>query len=680
MTTRLIKSKNGRHTHKLPLGQSTDHAAALVQSGYACHQANQTGQAETYYTQALALDPANARALYLRGTLFFQTRRADAAVADLSAATRHAPGNPAGFFAFGTVLKELGRLDEAVIQLREAIRLKPDYPDALNNLGLALRGQGQRDEAIALYTQALHLRPGDPNVLNNLGLALQEQNKPDEAIARYRAALQIQPAHTEALNNLGTALQAQGKWDEAIEYYGRAVALSPSHYHAINNLGLCLLATGRLEEAATQFRKAYALNPAAGSAANNLGNALIELGKPAEALVWYQTAVANDPGYADAFNNLGSTLVELGRIDEAADAYEKAIELEPRRGLFYRMLADTGRLTPERPSFQRLQTLAGSLTLLPEADQMELHFALGTLHGNDPAKAFHHIATANTLRRWHIVYDERHMVSLMARIRETFSAGFFAGQSGHGLPSQLPIFVVGMPRSGTTLIEQILASHPAVFGAGELREMEWLEASLTPAGGTALFPDSVAAVPTEALRTLTASYLERMQAYAPSAAHVVDKMPHNFLRAGLIHWALPQAKIIHIRRDPVDTCLSCFSKSFTGSLPYTYDLGELGRFYRAYEGMMAHWRAVLPPGVMLEVRYEDVVAGLETEARRILAHCGLPWDDHCLAFHQTDRPVRTASAVQVRQPLYGSAVGRWHVFRDLARPLLDALAADIPAE
>jgi len=227
------------------------------------------------------------------------------------------------------------------------------------------------------------------------------------------------------------------------------------------------------------------------------------------------------------------------------------------------------------------------------------------------------------------------------------------------------------------LVEQILASHPMVFGAGELSELADIVARLGGAGRTfADFPENVRALSESDLRELGARYLERVGVLAPAAARITDKMPGNFRFAGLIHLILPHARIIHTRRDPVDTCLSCFSLLFSGDQPHTYDLGELGRYYRAYAALMEHWRSVLPPGVTLEVQYEEVVADFERQARRIVAHCGLEWDEACLEFHQTERPVRTASMVQVRQPVYKTSIGRWRPYKDRLAPLLAALAVE----
>jgi len=251
-------------------------------------------------------------------------------------------------------------------------------------------------------------------------------------------------------------------------------------------------------------------------------------------------------------------------------------------------------------------------------------------------------------------------------------------KAGAGDPSTVPIFVVGMPRSGTTLIEQVLASHARAFGAGELVDLDHVVAALRSTNGAqTAFPEVVTEMTSEALRQAGSRYVERISSAVPNMERIVDKMPMNFRFIGLIYFALPNAKIIHVRRDPVDTCFSCYSLLFTGTQSYAYHLAELGRYYRAYEGLMEHWRQVLPHGLMLEVHYENVVNDLEGEARRIIDYCDLPWDDACLRFHETRRAVQTASAAQVRQPVHRLSIGRWRPYRRMLQPLLEALDAQL---
>src|SRR5262249_48400962 len=269
----------------------------------------------------------------------------------------------------------------------------------------------------------------------------------------------------------------------------------------------------------------------------------------------------------------------------------------------------------------------------------DLQFALGKAYADldQHERSFRHLLAGNKLKRAQIIYDEAEAMGYMQRIRTVFDAALLRTKAGGGEPAATPLFIVGMPRSGTTLIEQIIASHPKAFGAGELSDLDNIVHSLASFNGGALrFPEVVVTMSDEQLRQVGARYVAAIRALAPTAVRVADKMPWNFHFPGLIHLALPNARVIHARRDPVATCLSCscFSILFTGNdNAYTYDLAELGRFYRAYESLMAHWRAVLPPGLMLEVQYEEVVDDLEKQARRIIAHCGLEWNDACLAFY-----------------------------------------------
>jgi Sulfotransferase family len=308
---------------------------------------------------------------------------------------------------------------------------------------------------------------------------------------------------------------------------------------------------------------------------------------------------------------------------------------------------------------------------------MELHFALGGAYEGlaQHDRAMDHWLRGNALKRRLIGYDEAAALGTFERIAAAFTPELMRRNAGGGDPSPLPIFIVGMPRSGTTLVEQVLASHPQVFGGGERRDLTSAMADVFGRDTEAAhFAERLAALTSEDFRRIGAAYLARVTPLAPAAQRITDKMPANFRFVGIIHLALPNARIIHIRRDPVDTCLSCFSKLFGGKQPYSYDLAELGRYYRAYERLMAHWREALPADAMLEVQYEELVSAFAPQARRIVAHCGLEWDEACLAFHRTERPVRTASAAQVRQPIYQNAVGRGRAYGSMLAPLLEALS------
>ncbi len=501
------------------------------------------------------------------------------------------------------------------------------------------------------------------------GLALHRQGRLSEAEQLYRAVAEPDANYPHAVYNLGLVKLQRGELDAAVPLLRQAVAANSELAEAHNALAVALGRLARYDEAVAHFEQAVAARPDFAEAHCNLATALQPFGRHQEALAHFERALAISPDFAEAHHGRAAVLTTLGDLAAARLALERAIELAPRKAEFYRSLAESKRFTADNPHLAAIEALARDAASLPASEQVFLHFALGKVYadlGRHDA-AFAHLLEGNALKRKEIVYDEAAVLERLVATQSLFTAEVISERRGLGDPSSVPVFVIGMPRSGTSLVEQILASHPQVHGAGELNDFEAAVATLAEMSGT---PADVGG---EELRRIGSRYLERLSAAAPAAARVTDKMPANFRYAGLIHLALPNARIIHTRRDPVDTCLSCFASLFGGDQPFAYDLAELGRYYRGYAGLMEHWRQVLPPEVMLEVRYEELVADFAPQARRIVAHCGLDWDDACLDFHNTRRPVRTASAVQVRQPIYRSSVGRAAPYRHRLRSLLDAL-------
>ncbi|WP_146002840.1 tetratricopeptide repeat-containing sulfotransferase family protein [Telmatospirillum siberiense] len=567
----------------------------------------------------------------------------------------------------GLMLHSLDRHGEAVEPLRNAIAWKPDYDAARFVLGRVLFALKRYREAEICWRTVIALDPSRATPYVSLGTALAKSERNGTAIPLFRRAIAIDPGNADGHYGLGNSLAAIGQNGEAVHHLAIAAELAPASDAVRNNLAIALQALGRFDEARRACRDAVALAPAGFETYSNLGSILQALDRTEEAETCYDRALTLAPGFAEAHYNRGVCLLESGRLGEASEAFAKAIELAPKRGVFHRMLAESFPVDANGPHFRRMEALARTIDELPDDDRMELHFALGKAY-EDTARhreAFHHLLAGNRLKRATFTYDEAEALESLRSLPGVFTAEWLAKEPENAISSRLPVFIVGMPRSGTTLVEQILASHPKAFGAGEVLDLERLTDDLCGPDFSDLSP--------RALHRLGAAYLDRLSPHARTAERIVDKLPGNFQRIGIIRKALPGARIIHVRRDPVDTCLSCFSKLFTDKQLFAYDLAELGRYWRAYDRLMSHWRRVLPPGVMLEVRYEDMVADMEGQARRLLAHCGLAWDARCLAFHRTDRVVRTASVTQVRQPLYRTAVGRWHVFGDLAQPLIDAL-------
>jgi len=529
-------------------------------------------------------------------------------------------------------------------------------------------------------------RPGEKALTSRQllarGLTAHQRGHLAEAEGFYLRALRRLPGFFDAQHLLGVLRSQQGRDEEALALVAAALKTRANSPGALTNHGLILYKLKRYSEALISFDKAIALQPDHDVALNNRGNVLSELGRDAEALASYVRAMTATPGYADAYSNLGVLLKELGRIGEAEAASTKALRLNPKLIGAYINLADCKTFAADDPQLATMRTLEHDDSL-PEADRVHLHFALGKVFADlgDHRRAFEQARRGNAIRRARIPYDEAATMALFEHIETVLTRDLVAARTAVGDASPVPIFVVGMPGSGTTLIEQILASHHGVYGAGELTALSDIVGSIyAPDGKRVGYPDFVAAADDALFTTIGARYAIELGKLAPHALRVVDKMPWNFLLTGLIHLILPNARIIHVARDPADTCVSCYFRLSAGDTHHTYDLAELGRYYRRYQRLMAHWHAILPNGSILDVHYEDVVADLETAARRMLAHCGLEWDPHCLRFEQTSRRVRTASATQVRRAIYKTSIGRWRNYEPYLGPLLETLfGADQPA-
>jgi Flp pilus assembly protein TadD len=503
----------------------------------------------------------------------------------------------------------------------------------------------------------------------SLSLAPPIQAPADPATAEH--ADNVRPLCDEALAHHGA-----GQFGAAIPIYIRILSLRPDWPEVYNNLGHALAAAGKAEAALLAFQSAVELKPNNPEALCNWGLAFVELGRLDDAEAKYRQAIGIAPGFAGAYNNLGLLLKEKGRLSEASLAFEQAIDLAPARAAYYDNMAAVRQLVAGDRYVTALEEMAKDPAAVPADERVHLHFALAKAYdGMAKAEgAFQELLQANRLKRAQISYDEAATLSIMGRQRELIGRDFVAARHGCGERSALPVFIVGMTRSGTTLIEQILASHPQVFGAGELSLFDQAAGAIrNRLPGSPAFPDMMAAMSADHFCDLGRLYVDGIVRRAPQAARITDKMTSNFLLCGLIHLALPNATIIHAVRDPVDTCMSSFAAHFTKGNEHTYDLAELGRYYRHYRALMAHWHEVLPRGRILDVHYEELVGDLEGVARRLLSHCGLAWDACCLEFHRNGRPVRTASASQVRQPIYRDSVGRWRKYEAFIAPLLAEL-------
>ncbi|HWY85705.1 MAG TPA: sulfotransferase [Gemmataceae bacterium] len=497
-------------------------------------------------------------------------------------------------------------------------------------------------------------------------------------VANYEQALRLRPDFIVAWNHLGVALQNLGEWEKAADCYRRAIALMPSFAPAYNNLGNVLKAQKKWTEALEAFERALGLEPDRAEFAYNLGVALHEQGEIDRAVGYYREALRLKPAYPDASNNLASAYKELGLLDEAVAQFRETLKLQPNHALAYYNLgkfASEGRCQFAADDVGRVKAFMASGRCTASELSLCL-FALAMVldaHGSYD-QAFGHYQQANLLKKRlreerHASFDARGHEALIDRVMAVHDSRYFERVRGWGTDTELPVFIVGMPRSGSTLVEQILASHPQVFGAGEIGEVPWFISRFVEQANPNLYATSLL-TDRRAARALAADYGTRIANRGPGAARVTIKALDNFVHLGVIATLFPRARIIHCRRDPLDICLSCYFQNFQSD--FACSLEDSGAYYRSYEKLMSHWSRVLPLAIH-EAVYEDLIHDQEAVTRKMLAYCGLEWDERCLTFFNTRRAVQTASAVQVRKPISAKGIGRWRNYRSHLGPLLRAL-------
>jgi tetratricopeptide (TPR) repeat protein len=573
-------------------------------------------------------------------------------------------------------LYEQGKPVEAESIYRAVLARNPDHFGSLHAVGVIALKRNAPAEALEPLQKAVVLAPDSAEAHNDLGMAMATLGRPGDAIAHFESAISLNPEFATAHNNLGNALKAERRPGEAIRHFKQAIALRPDYPLAEFNLAGALAEQERHHEATEHYRKALAGRPDWVAALCGLGFSLHMADQTEQGLACYERALSIDPAYAETHHGIGIAQQALGRLEESRRAFEKAVELAPDMPAYHRTLGEVKRFRADDPQLAAMEALAGRIDTYGDEQQAALHFALGKAYADlgRYAISFERLTQGNAIKHRLGEYDERAHLDMMRHIEKVFTAELLRRQPSAGDPSPLPILIVSMPRSGSTLIEQILASHPRIFGAGELRFLSQAAKAFRGRSVREFFPEIANHLSAEQLRRFGARYIEHLRSLAPVAERVTDKMPSNYLNIGLVHMALPNARIIHARRDPMDTCVSCFTHHF-GAKSFTSDLGTLGRYYRSYDALMAHWRTALPPGVMLEVQYEELVADFENHARRIVEFCGMDWNPRCLAFYETKRPVRTASVTQVREPIFTRSIGRWREYERWLGPLFDALGS-----
>jgi tetratricopeptide (TPR) repeat protein len=653
-----------------------DRFDALYNLGVALQQRDQLEEAVECYRRAVALKPDFAPAHANLGMALWKLKQLEEAEAASREALRLDPNQAQAGNNLGLVLRAQNRLDEAVAVLNDVIRRVPQMPEARYNLALCLLALDRSHEARAQLEEAVRLKPDYREAHADLGrLAFAEKRFPD-ASASFERACQLNPEDAEAWMYLAEACWAEEKFPEVLRAVERAVQLRPKWAEAHEVLGRAQIDAGTSviesnRNAEKSFRKAIELKPDFIEAHLHLADSLRSQGKFQEALDAYRRALALAPTSPAAVGGAASMLEHLGQFEAArrmlAPVLEKDVDTLALALPYAVISRHTGEKDKAMALLERLLTDESSYRPL----RVEGHFMLGKLYDSEKKydDAFRHYRAANDLD------PEKFDIEGNGRAFETF-INYFDGEIHRRRPrasnrSRLPVFIVGMPRSGTSLTEQILASHPLVHGAGELLQIGKISDSLPRLTGVP-WPECLNRLDRKLLDRIAHEHLDYLGRLAGGKARVTDKMPHNFRWLGLIDLLFPEARIIHCRRDPMDNCLSIYFQHFNDAHAYANNLEHLGTYYRQYERVVEHLRRVIRVPV-LDMPYETTVAEPEQSARKLIEFCGLEWDDRCLHFHEARRVVTTPSYDQVRQPIYKKSVARWKHYEKFLEPLKRSL-------
>ena len=543
--------------------------------------------------------------------------------------------HPQSFMLFsikGTILKGMGQLDLCVEAYSKAISIKPDYADGYYNLGNALQSQGNLDQAIFNYKRALKFKPNYIEAYNNMGVALEAKGEMEQAVKAYKKVISVNPNDADALNNLGVSLERQGKLDQAVDAFTKSTNINPNHADAFNNLGTALDKQGNLEQAMEVYRKALALKP----------------------------------GFLEAHNNLGNTLKDLGNREEAVKAYNKALSINSNFAESHRLLSLVTQYRVGNPQIKMVETLLGK-TDLTSVERAKLHYTFAKMHEDtgNIGFAFENYVMGGNYRKISLGYNLRQDEELFSQVKESAPRLNEVAKNTCMSPKDItPIFIVGMPRSGTTLVEQILSSHSEITGAGELNFVSSFGAGLA----TGLVPINITAI-----NEFRSQYLDQLRKRASGNNFVTDKLPQNFRYIALICTSFPEAKIVHVQRQASATAWSNFKHYFASDgLGYSYTLDDTVKYYNMYRNLMEFWKLSYEHRI-ITVDYEKLTVSQETHIRKLVNQIGLNWENSCLSPHNNMRLVRTASQYQVRNEIYQGSSHEWEKFSPFLEGVFDGL-------
>ena len=633
--------------------------------------------AEEICREALKEYPAEGKLQCLLGTVLVRQRHPAEALPELEEVIRNFPTFPKAHREMANALMGLGRGQEAVKHFEKVTELTPTNAVAFFDLSLALSKIGHEDDAEKAMARSYELEPEREALM--AAATHQRAGRFAQAEGIYRQILSRDPNNISAIRLLGSIALEMGRVRMAIKLLTQATELAPDYYGAWSDLARAHMETDDFQAGEMTVKRAIQLQPEMAYPQMMYGNLLSKASRYEEAIEKFNVALKKQPDHGGALAALGHAQKTIGLQKEAIDSYRACIQSNPAFGEAYWSLANLKTFRFSDDEIARMESLVDDEQLLDET-RVNFNFALGKAkEDNGEFKAaFERYKKGNTLRRQAEEYDPVQTEVIHDRIIETFNAEFLEANAGRGNPDSSPIFIVGLPRSGSTLIEQILASHSMVEGTFELPDMARLIRGINEdSHGQEHYPEAIHRYLEDGLPGLGQQYLDSTRKHRSGAPHFTDKMPNNFPSVGLIHLILPNAKIINAKRHPLDSCMGTYKQLFYKGQAFSYDLMELGEYYLEYDRIMAHWHDVLP-GLLLDVNYEDMVLEQEAQTRQLLEYCDLPFEDACLRFYETDRAVNTASSEQVRQPIYAGSMSAYQRFESDLGPLIEILAPLLP--
>ena len=615
------------------------------------------------------IGPSDSAALSQKALQHFKEGRLQQAQDECLALLREQPHAGANLI-LGWIAHQQREFDVAVERYQQYLGLRPEDAEAHYTLGLVFKELGRTELAIEHFNQSITLVADNAAVHRQLGDAYTKLQRLEEAIKPYQTALAIDASNVVTIIMLGNVFHGLHRYTQSIQLYQQALTMQPDNVQVHRHLGASYQRMGQTQAAMKCFEQALSLRPDYVDARIKLAEVLRELGRAEEALVQVEQVIDLKPDEIQAHIILALILRELGEAELAIERFERLLSTQPRCGHLYYQIA---MLKPRQELIPVVEKLIGDPEL-PIGDTLFCHFALGNIYRGSKSydQAFSHFLEANTLYRKTFVYDAKEHALLIDRLIKVYSKRFFQGKRKFGSASRLPVFILGMPRSGSTLVEQIISSHALVHGAGELQAISAIILTISQRLEHANpYPECMTLFDKEMAEEYSARYLQELALHSATAKHITDKFPGNYFKIGLIKTLFPDARIILCQRNPLDSCISIFFHCIQ-DWKWSFELTELGQYYLDYQRIMSHWQKLFP-GEIFTVQYEDLVMDQERISKQLIDYLGLEWDEKCLDFHNNERVVMTFSNMQVRQPMYKNSINRWKPYEKHLQPLIEVL-------